>query len=172
MKKSLILALMLFLIALGLAGCGGGEAAKPEAKPAPEQGPGNAAQPSGADQKSLQGQALEDKAKSLQKRIYFAFDSSAIDADNRAIIEANAAYLSANPQAKVTLEGHCDERGTREYNLALGERRAQAVERMLRVLGVAGNRVSTVSYGEEKPVAMGHDESAWRQNRRVEFVYK
>ena len=115
---------------------------------------------------------MDDKIRNLQKRVLFAFDSSAVDADNRAIIEANAAFLSANPQVKVTLEGHCDEQGTREYYLALGERRAQAVERVMRVLGVAGNRISTVSYGEEKPIAMGHDESAWRQNRRVEIVYK
>ena len=164
MKKSRILTPMLFLIALGLAGCGGEEAVKPEpAAPA--------AQPSAAPQRPVQAQAVETKAPA-QRRVYFAFDSSTVDPENRAIIEANAAYLSANPQVKVTLEGHCDERGTREYNLALGERRAQAVERMLRVLGIAGNRISTVSYGEEKPIAMGHDESAWRQNRRVEIVYK
>ena len=167
MKKSSILMPMLFLITLGLVGCGGGEAVKP----APT-GPGTGAKPSGTEEKPVQGQSMDDKIRNLQKRVLFAFDSSAVDADNRAIIEANAAFLSANPQVKVTLEGHCDEQGTREYNLALGERRAQAVERVMRVLGVAGNRISTVSYGEEKPIAMGHDESAWRQNRRVEIVYK
>jgi peptidoglycan-associated lipoprotein len=164
MKKSRILTPMLFLITLGVAGCGGEEAVKPEpAAPA--------ARPSPAPERPVQAQAVETKLPA-QRRAYFAFDSNTIDAENRAIIEANAAYLSANPQVKVTLEGHCDERGTREYNLALGERRAQAVERMMRVLGIAGNRISTVSYGEEKPIAMGHDESAWRQNRRVEIVYK
>ena len=162
MKKSRILTPMLFLIALGLAGCGGEEAVKPAAKPS------TPAQPSAAEQRPM---AVETKLPA-ERRVHFAFDSSAIDAESRTIVEANAAYMSGNPQAKVSLEGHCDERGTREYNLALGERRAQAVERMMRVLGVSGNRISTVSYGEEKPIAPGHDESAWRQNRRVEIVYK
>jgi len=107
-----------------------------------------------------------------KKRVYFAFDSSTLDDENRAIVEAHAAHLASNAGIKVHLEGHADERGTREYNLALGERRAQTVERVMRALGVAGNRITTTSYGEEKPVAAGHDESAWRQNRRVEISYR
>ena len=107
-----------------------------------------------------------------QTRVYFAFDSSAIDDEARAVIEAHAAYLAPHPQIKLTLEGHGDERGTREYNLALGERRAQTVEKLLRVLGVAGNRITTVSFGEEKPVDADHNESAWRKNRRAEILYK
>lgn len=163
MKK--IKTLMLVAM-LGIAGCGGEQAVQPTSPTDQAQ----AAQPRGADSDpAVSGQARQAPGK---RAVYFAFDSSAVDAANRAVVEQNAGYLSANPQVKVTLEGHCDERGTREYNLALGERRAQAVERMLRVLGVAGNRVSVVSYGEEKPVAMAHDEAAWRLNRRVEFVYK
>lgn len=104
-------------------------------------------------------------------RVHFDFDSSTIDSGSRALVEAHAAYLSANPDVLVSLEGHADERGTREYNLALGERRGQAVERMLRLLGIDGQRLTAVSYGEENPVATGHDESAWRLNRRVEFLY-
>src|SRR3989344_3389470 len=83
-----------------------------------------------------------------KKRVHFAFDSSTIDDEARSIIEAHAAHLTANPSLKVKLEGHGDERGTREYNLALGERRAKAVERLLRVLGVAANRMTTSTYGE------------------------
>lgn len=106
-----------------------------------------------------------------QRRVHFAFDSNAIDEEARAIIQAHAEYLVANPQIKLKLEGHCDERGTREYNLALGERRAQAVAQLMRVLGVNGSRITNTSYGEEKPLAPEHDESAWRLNRRVEIIY-
>lgn len=173
MKKKLLLSLGL-LMALGLAGCGGDEAVKPtppvqdQTGPSPETG-------SAGDQRGLQGAPLGDQSKTApgldKRRVYFAFDSSSIDDENRAIVEAHAAYLSANPQIKVVLEGHTDERGSREYNLALGERRAQAVERMMRVLGLSADRVKTTSYGEEKPVALDHNESAWRLNRRVEIVY-
>lgn len=106
-----------------------------------------------------------------ERRVYFDFDSSSLDSESRAIVKAHAAHLVANPRLSLKLEGHCDERGTREYNLALGERRAQAVARLMQALGVANNRIDTVSYGEEKPVASGHNEAAWRQNRRVEIKY-
>jgi peptidoglycan-associated lipoprotein len=105
-------------------------------------------------------------------RVHFEFDSSAIDSESRRIIEQHAAYLAANPDIKINLTGHADERGTREYNLALGERRGVSVERMLRVLGITTDRVTTISYGEEQPLAMGHEETSWRVNRRVEFIYK
>jgi len=104
--------------------------------------------------------------------VHFEFDSAALDDENRRIVEAHARYLVANPNLRVTLEGHCDERGTREYNLALGERRAQSVARVMRVLGVASNRLTLRSYGEEKPLDPGHNESAWALNRRVEIVYQ
>lgn len=106
-----------------------------------------------------------------KRRVHFAFDSSTIDEEGRAIIEAHAAHLAANPSLKLRLEGHCDERGTREYNLALGERRAQAVERMIKLFGVAAARTTVQSYGEEKPLDPEHNESAWRLNRRVEIIY-
>jgi len=101
--------------------------------------------------------------------IYFAFDSSALAGDSKAKLETAAKYLKQNPKVKVQVEGNCDERGTTEYNLALGERRALAARRYLMSLGIDSNRISTVSYGEERPVAMGHDEAAWRQNRRDDF---
>lgn len=106
-----------------------------------------------------------------QTRIYFAYDSSDLDADSQAIAEAHAGYLSNNPSTKVVLEGHADERGTREYNLALGERRAQSVADVLIALGVSAANIEIVSYGEENPVAEGHDDSAWQLNRRVEIRY-
>ncbi len=119
------------------------------------------------------GTALDAQARERlsQRVVYFEFDSSAIDEDSRLVIEAHAAQLNANTKLKLRLEGHADERGTREYNLALGERRAQSVERLFRVLGVGADRITVVSYGEEKPASPGHDESAWRLNRRVEIVY-
>ena len=106
-----------------------------------------------------------------KKRVHFAFDSSEIDDESRRIIEAHASYLADNPRIKVRLEGHCDERGTREYNLALGERRAKAVQRVMSVLGIDKSRIKVVTFGEEKPLDEGHNESAWRQNRRVEIIY-
>jgi peptidoglycan-associated lipoprotein len=119
----------------------------------------------------LSGQELGADGYPLTTRIFFAFDSSRIDDNSRETLETNASYLSAHPDVKVKLEGHCDERGTREYNLALGERRAKAAADLMKVLGIDGSRISTVSYGEEKPLVDGHDEAAWAKNRRVEIVY-
>ena len=102
--------------------------------------------------------------------LYFEFDSSDLNQDGTAVAEAWAQYLAANPSVKVRLEGHADERGTREYNVGLGERRANAVLEALTARGVAARQISVSSFGEERPVAMGHDESAWSQNRRVEIV--
>lgn len=104
--------------------------------------------------------------------IYFDFDRSVIRDDAKPGLEAVAAALKADMAAKLVLEGHCDERGTTEYNLALGERRAAAAKRYLNNLGVAANRLSTLSYGEERPADPGHDGAAWAKNRRVEFVVK
>jgi peptidoglycan-associated lipoprotein len=103
--------------------------------------------------------------------VYFDFDRSDVREEDRPVVEAHAQYLSAHPQVKVILEGHTDERGTREYNLALGERRAIAVRQLMTVLGVGAGQIQVVSYGEEKPAAEGHDEEAWRLNRRVEITY-
>jgi len=102
--------------------------------------------------------------------IYFDFDRSEIRADARPVLRANASAINANGEwGVVTVEGHCDERGSEEYNLALGERRANAVSRYLTDLGVPGTRLRTVSFGEARPAVPGHDESAWRYNRRSEF---
>lgn len=102
--------------------------------------------------------------------VHFAFDSDAINAEGQRTVEGWARYLSANQTVTVRLEGHADERGTPEYNQGLGERRSIAVRRALMNLGVLESQLSTVSYGEIRPLAEGHDEAAWSQNRRVEFV--
>ena len=96
--------------------------------------------------------------------------SSEINGEGQAVVDGWAAYLSANGSAKVRLEGHCDERGTREYNVALGERRANAVLQALASRGVSERQIGVSSFGEERPVAQGHDDAAWQQNRRVEVA--
>ena len=108
----------------------------------------------------------------LAKRvIYFDFDNSEIKGEGTDIVAAHAKYLASNPAARVRLEGNTDERGSREYNIGLGERRAQAVRRALLLQGAADGQLSTVSYGEERPASGGHDEAAWAKTRRVEIVY-
>ena len=104
--------------------------------------------------------------------IYFTYDSSEIVGEYVEVIEAHANYLISNPEAKLVLEGHTDERGSREYNLALGERRAQSVQRRLNLLGVSEPQVLVVTYGEERPVELKHNEGAYAFNRRVEIVYR
>lgn len=108
----------------------------------------------------------------LSKRvIYFDFDNSEVKAEYRAIVAAHAAYVSSHGSARVTLEGHADERGTREYNLGLGERRGNAISGLLSAAGAMGSQLDNVSYGEERPVCRLSDEDCWWQNRRVEIVY-
>ncbi|ALM52624.1 peptidoglycan-associated lipoprotein Pal [Halomonas huangheensis] len=105
------------------------------------------------------------------RTIYFDYDSDSIRPEFESLVNSHAAYLSNNPNAQVVLQGHTDERGTREYNLALGERRAGAVERYLNLRGVSPSQVEVVSYGEERPAARGSNEDSFAQNRRVVFAY-
>ncbi|HEX5419262.1 MAG TPA: peptidoglycan-associated lipoprotein Pal [Gammaproteobacteria bacterium] len=104
--------------------------------------------------------------------VYFDFDTSEIRPEFNAVLTAHAKFLASHPNTRVRLEGHTDERGSREYNIGLGERRAQAVRQVLLLQGAAADQLSTVSYGEERPAATGHDEAAYRMNRRVEIVYQ
>ncbi len=106
----------------------------------------------------------------LLKPVLFGLDSSDVDADGQLILQENAAVMTKYPQMQVTIEGHCDERGTAEYNLALGERRALSARAYLVSLGIPAERVRTVSYGKEFPFDPGHDEAAWSKNRRAHFV--
>ncbi|MDO4434986.1 MAG: peptidoglycan-associated lipoprotein Pal [Cardiobacteriaceae bacterium] len=103
--------------------------------------------------------------------IYFSYDSSSIDKRSEAVVREHARYLAANPNVRVTLEGHTDERGTQEYNVALGDRRAYSVKALMTRLGVRSNQIYPLSYGEERPAAMGSDERSYAKNRRVVIVY-
>ena len=119
------------------------------------------AAPSSTTLSTLDGKSLET--------VYFDYDAFTLSPEARQTLERNAAWLKANPTVKVTVEGHCDERGSDEYNLALGERRALAVKNYLVALGVSEDRLAAVSYGEERPAVGGHDEASWARNRRGEF---
>ena len=115
---------------------------------------------------------LKDPNNILFKRsVYFEFDSFTVADQYKPIVEAHARYLTQNRNARVTLQGHADERGSREYNIALGQKRADAVKRMMTLMGVQEVIVETVSFGKEKPRNMGHDEAAWAENRRVDILY-
>jgi peptidoglycan-associated lipoprotein len=103
------------------------------------------------------------------QNIYFDYDKSELKPETQDILTKKAAFLQANPDYNVSIAGNCDERGTSEYNLALGERRATAASKFISALGVSENRISTISYGEERPVDTGHNEAAWEKNRRDEF---
>lgn len=116
------------------------------------------------------GSRAEFVAQAGTDTIYFATDAYDIDAEDQATLTKQAAWLQKYPNVSVTVEGHCDERGTREYNLALGDRRANAAKNFLVSAGIAASRISVISYGKERPVAMGSDESAWAQNRRAVTV--
>lgn len=108
----------------------------------------------------------------VSEDIHFDFDKSFIRADAQPILEKKADWLRKNPDANITIEGHCDERGTNEYNLALGDRRAESAKAFLMNLGISGSRMTTVSYGEERPVDTASNEDAWAKNRRAHFVPK
>ena len=108
----------------------------------------------------------------VAKIIYFDYDSFVVKAEFQNAIEAHAQFLKNNPRAKVSLEGHTDERGSREYNVALGDRRARSIASILMMKGVPQNQINIVSYGKEKPAVSGHDESAWSRNRRATIVYE
>jgi peptidoglycan-associated lipoprotein len=121
---------------------------------------------------SVTGNPLVDPNNILSKRsVYFDFDSNAVKDEYRGLVQAHSRYMGEKRDSRIRIEGNCDERGSREYNLALGQRRAESVKKVMTVLGVSDGRIETVSYGEEKPVAAGHDEAAWAQNRRADIKY-
>ena len=116
---------------------------------------------------------LNDPGSILSKRsVYYQYDAYTVEPEFQPMLKAHATYLSGHPGASIAIEGNCDERGSREYNLALGQRRADNVGKMLVLLGASAKQIETVSFGEEKPKAPGHDESSWSQNRRSDIVYK
>lgn len=115
---------------------------------------------------NVQPGSAQDFVQNVGDRVFFDYDKSDIKPEGRQVLQRQAEWLKKYPNVTLTVEGHCDERGTREYNLALGERRAAAVKKMLVALGVPANRVSTISYGKERPAVVGSNEAAWAQNRR------
>ena len=118
-------------------------------------------------ERGIEGEVFESK---LLKDIYFGYDKYEIRREDEGILKENAAFLKKNPKMKIQIEGHCDERGTAEYNLALGERRANHVKKYLVSLGITSDRISTISYGEERPLDPSNNEEAWAKNRRAHIV--
>ncbi|MDE2618387.1 MAG: peptidoglycan-associated lipoprotein Pal [Burkholderiales bacterium] len=118
------------------------------------------------------GKASQAAIANVSRLVYFDYDSYVIKPEFQALIEAHAGYIKAERSRKVVIEGHTDERGGREYNLALGQRRAEAVRRALVLLGVADSQIEAVSFGKEKPVEQGSSEAAWAKNRRAEIRYR
>jgi len=149
--------------AAGAAGAGAGGA---------QTGGAQAGGVTGSGVGSAAGNPLRDPGSILSKRsIYFDFDSFVVKDEYRPLVEAHARYLQQNRNARMTIQGNTDERGSREYNIALGQKRADAVKRMMLLLGATDSQIETVSYGEERPKNAGHDESAWAENRRDDIVY-
>jgi peptidoglycan-associated lipoprotein len=171
-----ILVILLMACCLSFAGCKT-KPPKTDMQSSSQEGAGSQTGGAGANGANAAGQNADDEtagpqAGLLAKRvIYFDFDSSEIKGEGTDIVGAHAKYLANNPMARVRLEGHTDDRGSREYNIGLGERRAQSVRRALLLQGATEAQISTVSYGAERPAVAGHDEAAWAKNRRVEVVY-
>ncbi len=139
----------------------------PEAPAGPQGPPGGAA---GMGSRNIVPGSQQDLEASAGDRVFFAFDRSDISPEARQILTRQADWLRRYPNVTVTIEGHCDERGTREYNLALGERRAQAAKNVLVALGISASRISTISYGKERPAVVGSSEEFYAQNRRAVTV--
>lgn len=141
-----------------------GSAATPPAQTGPQTTP---LQP-----KAVTGDPLKDPANILSKRsVYFELDSNVVKEEFKPMVAAHARYLQQNRSRKMTVQGNTDERGSREYNLALGQRRADAVKQMMQLLGAQSDQIETVSFGEEKPKSTGNDEASWSENRRADLVY-
>jgi len=130
-----------------------------------------AAAQAAAEAEAVAREQSKEATQALAHIIYFDFDQTTIRAEFREVLNGHAAFLAQNPGARIVLEGHADERGTREYNMALGERRGNSVSRYLVVQGVSVDAIEVVSFGEERPVNEGHDDASWSENRRVEIRY-
>jgi peptidoglycan-associated lipoprotein len=172
MRTTLVL-MMVLAASTALTACGTKKADQPPAAADTSQQSGAGTSGAGAASASEEGAEAPGPMEGMLARrtVYFDFDSSEIRGEGTDIVAAHARYLAANGAMKVRLEGHTDERGSREYNIGLGERRAQSVRRALLLQGASEAQLSTVSYGEERPAAAGSDDAAWTKNRRVEIVY-
>jgi peptidoglycan-associated lipoprotein len=172
------IAIVLMLVAaLGSVACASKKPKEPPPSATDSSSSSTNADTSGADSANAGTAGADDEAAGpqgglLAKRvIYFDFDSSEIKGEGTDIVAAHAKYLAGHPNSRIRLEGNTDDRGSREYNIGLGERRAQAVKRALLLQGAAEAQLATVSYGAERPAVVGNDEAAWAKNRRVEVVY-
>jgi len=173
MKTALRFIALVTLVAI-LAACARETVEEPEApEPPPPAEPAPEPEVDRLDPRDFTDPRNLDNSDSLlsQRVIYFEFDRSNVRSQFRPIIEAHAEYLRGNSSARVILEGHADERGSREYNLGLGERRGNSVEELLRANNVSADQLEVVSYGEERPVCRESNEDCWQRNRRVEIVY-
>ena len=173
MKSAWRLTLAL-IIAVGLAACSSTKEKEEAPEPTPEPAPTTDVDTAGApDPRDYTDSRNFDNPESLLSKrvVYFEFDKSTVRPEYRGIVQAHAAYAAANGSARVTLEGHADERGTREYNLGLGERRGNSVSGLMSAQGARGSQLTVVSYGEERPVCRVSEEDCWQRNRRVEIVY-
>ena len=132
---------------------------------------GNTTRPTTPNQGMVRNELTDPNSPLSKRSVYFDLDSNAVKDEYRSLVTAHSRYMADKRDSRIRIEGNCDERGSREYNLALGQRRAEAVKKVMTVLGVSDGRIETTSYGEEKPVALGHDEAAWAQNRRADIKY-
>lgn len=148
-------------------GLGTGAGTNPNANPIPTNPDGTT--PLGKDREE-EGNYILDRETFKEQTVHFDFDSSTVKPGEKGKIDGVAAFLKGQPTHHLKIEGHCDERGTDGYNMALGERRALAIREYLITVGIAADRVNTISFGEDKPAVLGHDEAAWAKNRRGEFV--
>jgi peptidoglycan-associated lipoprotein len=172
MKKTTTTLLMTAAL-IAVAGCSKKPPAQLPPPPPTETGPAtppSAPPPSDNGNGVIPGSRADFVSQSGSDTVHFATDSSDVDAEAQGILTRQAAWLQKFPNVRVTVEGHCDERGTREYNLALGDRRANSAKTFLVNAGISAARITTISYGKERPIAMGSDESAWAQNRRAVSV--
>jgi peptidoglycan-associated lipoprotein len=185
--RQLLLVMMFMAVAIALTACGGKENVRsagnmPEAGAQGQQGQGGQANGAGGRRevnvRGLEGIPEGDRSKFTDpdnplstRTLYFAFDSNEIKSKYENVIKAHAHYLANHSKVHLRLEGNTDERGTREYNIALGERRADAVKQALVLSGASAGQISTISYGEERPAVLGHNEAAYAKNRRVQLIY-
>jgi peptidoglycan-associated lipoprotein len=178
MTKQLLIA-AIASVAAGLSGCATTDSQDPAAASASSS---TSTSSSGTDTGArgrgsvgtagTQGQAQPPVGQSpdLKRSVYYEFDKYEVKPEYRSLVESHARWLRANPGAKLVIEGNADEQGSREYNLALGQRRAESVTKMMQLMGVSANQLEAISYGEERPRSAAHDEKAWAENRRSDFA--
>ncbi len=172
MKLKMVKLIPVLAAVITLAGCSsipgfGGDQDEDDGAPVAEAGTAGA-----IEDGAWTGSPLDDPNSLLSTRvIYYGYDVSEIQADYQDVVAAHGSYLAANPEVRVTVEGHADERGSREYNIALGERRAVAVKRLLLAQGASERQITTISYGEERPADIATNDASWASNRRVELAY-